>query len=476
MSPTKKTIFIGQRKLKQMYPNLFEYATKEGSRVAANQYWLDLESQFKERQSEYDAAIQKRQEILQAEVMNVFRFVQDRGGFEELEKLNGKEHSDLFDQYQWLMSHKQLNVVQEQQTELIERKNSGIEFEQTLKERSKILELPDIPLLDTIVPTVGVPRKSRLEYLVEEHLGEEAERLDKPKDNERKISKTRYKFKVSNLHKSVRSLGDISVNQINEISVRKHFKFLDQQKISETSKRDKLVVFEEFIEWLHDNDVLQSLPKNWKKAKYRFYPSKKTPEPATLAEAHYVLKALRDKNRPLLELSVLLHLNCGMESGNTADLQKNEVDLKTGTITYKRNKADKHNQIKPVKYPLWKSTLKLLKELESDHKELWLLNENGKHLNIGETGSRNDNIGQQFTRFKEKYATEYPRALKDFRKTGSTELKELGYRDLEDQFLQHGANTTTDQWYSGQFRERFLQGVRKLEPLFKIKEIDCDMP
>lgn len=113
----------------------------------------------------------------------------------------------------------------------------------------------------------------------------------------------------------------------------------------------------------------------------------------------------------------------------------------------------------------------MLIELQSDHESLWLLNEKGKHLNIGENGSRNDNIGQNFTRFKKKYATKYKKALKDFRKTGSNELEELGYSDLSDQFLQHGVDeSTTKTWYSGQYRKRFKEGLQALEKVFVIKD------
>lgn len=111
---------------------------------------------------------------------------------------------------------------------------------------------------------------------------------------------------------------------------------------------------------MHDKDILSSLPKNWKKKKYRFYPQKKTPEPATIEETLYVIKAVRAQKRPLLELAVMLHLNCGMDSGNIADLQKTEVDLKAGTLTYKRDKAEKYSQIKPVTYPLSYSTCSTL--------------------------------------------------------------------------------------------------------------------
>lgn len=54
MSPNPKTIFVGQRKLKKMYPELWESATRDGSRAAANQYWLDLQDTYKVEQVEYD--------------------------------------------------------------------------------------------------------------------------------------------------------------------------------------------------------------------------------------------------------------------------------------------------------------------------------------------------------------------------------------------------------------------------------------
>jgi len=166
-----------------------------------------------------------------------------------------------------------------------------------------------------------------------------------------------------------------------------------------------------------------------------------------------------------MELCVLLHLNCGCYSGDIADLEHTDIDFDAMTLTYKRSKIERFKK-DPVTYPLWSRTLELIKALDSDHATLCFVNEKGKHLDKGKDNKRTDNIGKRFRRHKITHFPTFGFGLMDFRKTAATELMEIAYNDLGDQFLQHGSDSTTLKFYAAHFRQRFTEGVLALEKVF----------
>tara|TARA_R110002095_G_scaffold3565_3_gene10967 strand:+ start:6776 stop:8140 length:1365 start_codon:yes stop_codon:yes gene_type:complete len=454
MTPEPKTIFVGQRKLKVLYPDLFEHATRSGSRAAANQFWSDTLKEYQIKRNEFEKEIEARRYILDKEWENAKEFL--------------KREETPF-QYHGLISEQVFYAIDQQIDKLEAAKERGLTYEDFIRQSPEVEEIPDQEQIEKFIPEIAIPKRSQLTGVVEKFLEDEEKRINQDKTNKRRLSPRRFAAKKSALTDIIDHLGNMHIDEINSKTVKKVHDYIDGMDLAEISKRDKLGVFREFITWTIEEEYKQDLPANLNSKKLQFHPDKKTPESATIAEAKYVVGKLKSEKRPLLELAVLLHINCGMESGNIADLRRSEVDLKKGTLTYKRDKADKHEQIKAVTYPLWKRTLTLLRELESDHKELWLVNRRGNHLGTDSNGNRQDLIGKAFGRFKNKHATKYKRALKDFRKTGSTELQEIGYGDLADQLLQHSATDTTGTWYNGQFRQRFEDGVKELEKVFGFK-------
>ena len=272
---------------------------------------------------------------------------------------------------------------------------------------------------------------------------------------------------------SLNSVGDIKIEKVKEPELKEHYHYVRKLDLSISRKKNIFNVFKEFLKWCHKNYLIDHLPRTIKDDKMIFKPPKKTPIPPTIKDAKSVLSILKDNNQSLLELTVLLHLNCGMYSTDIADISPSQIDLKKKTITYLRNKIDDGSddeeaidELLPVTYPLWKRTIKLLKELKSDDPDLWLTNEAGNHYARGKNDARKNLIGSKFTDRKKDILITYKKCLKDFRKTGSTELKNLGHKDCEDQFLQHSPETVTDLYYSGQMRERFTKAVKELEKVF----------
>ena len=318
--------------------------------------------------------------------------------------------------------------------------------------------------------------EQRLRPLVKKFITEQERRVRLPRNIPRHLSLVAFTTKKRRLEFVLQELGDRHIDEINEPEVKLFFQAVDDRQhnghvISETTKRDIWGIFKEFIDWCCEEQHKQSIPTNLHSKKLRFSPSKSTPIPPTVDETKHVLALLRNRTLELLELAVLLHLNCGMYTGDIADLTCGDVDLKKRTLTYTRNKVERHGFL-AVTYPLWERTTELLAALKSDHGELWLVNNKGTHLNRNSKGKRKDNLGKRFLRHKNAYFPEFPHSLMDFRKTAQTELREIGYADLGDQFLQHGSEDTTGKFYSGQLRERFIEGVKALEPVFAREPTD----
>tara|TARA_R110002126_G_scaffold133863_7_gene277982 strand:- start:693 stop:2150 length:1458 start_codon:yes stop_codon:yes gene_type:complete len=459
-----KMVQAGKRKLQYLYPETFINATRSGSREAANLFWQDFIEQHNQSKALYDSAIRQRQVILEAEKIR-------REGFETNYNIN---HSLIpatmlaVDRLQLMPDESQ--KLKQQIALLEEQKTSGMAFESTE------IELPDLPTLPVLFPNkkakeVREQSKKDLSFLIAENITRLEKRTLLDNTNKKSLSIGGFGNRKRYLNSILTGLGDMHIDQLNEAEVTKYNEFVNDKSVVEKTKIDFWVYFKEFVQGCCDDGIKQKIPLNLHKKEYNFSPDQKTPDPATIKESKYVLRICKEKNQPLLELSVLLHLNCGMTSKDIALLQKCDVDLKNATLTYKRSKAVKHEQITKVTYPLWKRTVELLKLLESDSNDYWLLNSRDTNYMIGEDGKRKDGIGKNFSRFKTDNLPQFKKALKDFRKTGCTELEELGHPDkITKQFLQQSADDTKGRSYSGRMRTPFTDAIDGLEKVFEVKE------
>lgn len=165
-----------------------------------------------------------------------------------------------------------------------------------------------------------------LKSLIDVFLNEEMDRTTIDKKNKRSLSLSAYKKKVSHLNDFLTLLGNIHIDEITEQEVKRVFESIDKrtsknQPISEATKLSRWVSFKEFVKWTTDeNHRTAPSPRNFRSKKLMFAAPEFTPKPPTIADALYVLEKLRENNRPLLELSVWLHLNCGMYSSDIASI------------------------------------------------------------------------------------------------------------------------------------------------------------
>ena len=458
-----KQVRAGKRKLQKLYPDLYVNNTKTGSRAAANQFWQDFIDGQDINAAMYDSAIKKRQIILEAERIRREEFEQ-RHKF-ELDVLPSMHAPDD----RLGMQHEEKQTLQKQIKLLESQKSSGLPYGETET------EIPDLPTLPILLPeqqeSIKQESKQTLSILIAEKIKRLEKRNKLKPTNDKYLSVGGLKNQKRFLNSIISCFGDIDIDRINEKEVKKYHTFIDDMNLAESSKLDYWVYFKEFIQGCCDDGIKQKIPLNLHKKTYNFSPDKSTPKPATIEDARYVLTICQEQNKPLSELAVLLHLNCGMYNKDIALLKKSDVDLKNKTLTYKRSKAEKHEQIERVTYPLWKRTAELLRQLESDGDGYWLLNKNGKNHMLGEDGKRKNGIGKEFSKFKKAHLPQFEKALKDFRKTGCTELENQKQpKSITRQFLQHSAEDTKDKYYAGQMRTAFTDAILGLEKLFEIKD------
>lgn len=141
------------------------------------------------------------------------------------------------------------------------------------------------------------------------------------------------------------------------------------------------------------------------------------------------------------KLLMLLMLNCGYQQTDISELAQTEVDWKEGTITRKRSKGEKCDNVPVVTYHLWSETLALLKQfaasenapLNRNKEARLLLNNAGKPLLNEETDA--DNI-----------ADSYYRALKKADMLGENYKPPASLRKTSSTLLDHSVRLSNHQW------------------------------
>jgi integrase len=218
-----------------------------------------------------------------------------------------------------------------------------------------------------------------------------------------------------------------------------------------------------FYWWLWRKEIIATLPRDFKD--YRI--TIKKPKVKTIPLDY--IKTLIQWARPREKLFILLMLNTGYTQKDLADLRHEEVDLEKGIITRKRSKTGDKESTPEVCYPLWKETLRLLKQ-HADRKSEWVLtNDDGgklltESINKNDKYAKSDNVAVIYyrlcNRLKEKKLIDRKHALKLIRKTSSTLLKYSPYSGFAVLFLGHSPRGVADTSYFGE--ANFTEAIKWL--------------
>ncbi len=217
-----------------------------------------------------------------------------------------------------------------------------------------------------------------------------------------------------------------------------------------------------FLAWCDQKELVQ-LPKNFHN-KIRFVFER--PEIKTYSDAE-VVRIVEEANGNL-KLCLLLMLNAGMQSKDIGDLKKSEIDLKKGTITRKRSKTKDKPSTPLVTYPLWRSTLKVLRQLINQDPDcvLALTTKSGGKWNLRELREygrlkRSNNINTLWQNLEAKIGQ--IGTLGRFKKSSATKIKNNPqYANCEIMFLGHSERNMSGQHYAKITPERLSAAVRWL--------------
>src|SRR5208337_5017953 len=110
-----------------------------------------------------------------------------------------------------------------------------------------------------------------------------------------------------------------------------------------------------FLMWLAEKGLIQPA-LNLHARRYRFTGGHKKVPTIPVDEVRKILT----KTQGILQLHLLLFLNCGMTQQDVSDLHPGEVDWEAGRITRRRSKTEKMEQTPIVCYKLWNETFRLL--------------------------------------------------------------------------------------------------------------------
>jgi integrase len=202
-----------------------------------------------------------------------------------------------------------------------------------------------------------------------------------------------------------------------------------------------------FIEWAYNRDLCPQ-PKNLRE-RFSFRPPLAAPRTWPVEDFK---KAVAEAPE-FWRLCLLLMANIGGTQVDVAKLRRDEVDLDKGRITRKRTKRD-HDPNAPVtSYPLWPTTLALLKKFIQHDGKLALLTPKGAPLLVekfkpdGKSVTTTDSTKRWWFEFRKKLGMQ-GRQLKGLRKLGATLLDgHPVYERFGEHFLAHSPKKLKDRHY-----------------------------
>jgi len=218
---------------------------------------------------------------------------------------------------------------------------------------------------------------------------------------------------------------------------------LKKGKWSPTYAKGVLNAVRSLFIWLEDTEQIDRVPSFVKSKLYNIVVPPKKVKPFTQAEIKTLLKESSSKQR----CYYLLMLNTAMTQKDLSELTPDMIDWKKGILTRTRTKhEDRENgDIPEVKYHLWESTFKLLKEHGNRKGDLVFRNERNNPL-VG--SNRTDSVASAFKVIRKK--TEITKTLKYFRKSGTSALgTSPQYKLWRETYLANSGSTVTDRHYDG---------------------------
>ncbi len=183
-----------------------------------------------------------------------------------------------------------------------------------------------------------------------------------------------------------------------------------------TTAHDRWNMFKEFVKNLYQ----VPLPRNLNSRDLSITKPTQKVSPFTDEEIKTLLATKHEK----CKLWVLLMLNCGMYSGDIAELKPVEVNWVEGTISRKRSKEKNQPNAPIVSYKLWDTTFTLLKKFGKQEGDRVFINRYGSPL-VERVFMASGKIKMQdsiYDIYRRLFPDKSRKPLKALRKTGASTL------------------------------------------------------
>jgi integrase len=215
-----------------------------------------------------------------------------------------------------------------------------------------------------------------------------------------------------------------------------------------------------FLHWLVEQGALDQLPRN-----FRRRPRLSRPADEIVTYSDDEVKALLGAATGEHKLHILLGLNVAFHTVDVGTLKRSEVDLKAGTITRRRTKTRRQKHTPLVCYPLWPTTLRLLRTHMATTGDLALLTPQGRPWHrVTLTAGGKEQLANPVADYHEALCKRLriATAFKTLKKTSASKLRAGPYQDVRSHFLGHAPPRLDDKHYSAPPQTRFAEAVRWL--------------
>ena len=266
--------------------------------------------------------------------------------------------------------------------------------------------------------------------------------------------------------------ADFDVSTFSETHITQYYATVQNLPLIERGKAKQWAMFKRLIKYLAEENILKRLPSNIDSKLLWFSRvfDKQILEYDNKEVIDYIDRL--GEQSDFWKLIVLLHLNCGLQTADIAELKQtityNEgkqvfrtpvgVDWENRRIVRIRVKNKKTNNPPITSYPLWVTTFRLLEKYRELNSEYVLLTATGKQWKRGRTNDMVEAYGDL------KIEDKIP--LKNFRSIGGTALG-LKYDAYKDHYLCNTSDGIKNKHYDAKQQKEFDKAINFLGKTFQ---------
>jgi integrase len=378
----KKWYRVKNSELSEAFPELFYDDSREGSRVAANVWWISKEKAIREADSSTGLSAEKIALLVHLEMKNRVEHIGSAvlgslidSRISHLQNVVSKGKKILG------LSMREHDGSEEHVGELLSVDDSSHEEDSPVVARAREHVLRDLieslSVFDKVLPQQSLCGTSTTPSVDERSFYEVSQKfLDamylrtKESGGTKPLSPGRY----SEIELSIRHLkGFVCGNPtIDDFSTAKTVASFHQnliskvhsEEIASATARSRFIGIQQFLKWCYENEYIDRLPRNL--SSLSVVVERKEPKVLDLEQFREIYNVSNDR----VKLYLCLMSNCGIRNADVASLKLRQFNFETGHLRHSRIKT-RHKNPPSVNYKLWSETLRLLDiHLKSEERKI----------------------------------------------------------------------------------------------------------